>query len=316
MSRAAAIWGVLAAGLALLWSAPVRAESGEGVPRGKILVLDLEGASVDESLREILDGILATTVRDLAPEAEVASSDDVRTLLGIEAQKQLLGCGEDSCLTEIAGSLGAEHIVAGTVGKIGGAFALTLRLIDTEKAGLRRSIARETLEGQEALLALIRSMATELIDPSRLAPPPTPPAASGPRTWSVGLSLGAVSNALLLADGVGLDAELAFRLRASEATRVELAAGLALPGSFPLSLRYLYRTAPLELGLVLRATPFTGTAAGIDGELRWAVGAGASVGASFRTPAGLLGLRLEVLYSEALGLGGTLPLTLAAVWRL
>lgn len=286
-------------------SHPARAQ----VPTGKILVLDLLGGSMEPTLRQTLTGVLTSEVRNLAPAAEVVSSEDVRTLLGVEAQKQLLGCDEDSCLTEIAGSLGADRIVAGSVGQVGDAYALTLRLLDPGRAGLVRSVTRETTEGKTALLDLVRSAAVDLLDPGRVKVPTR-------RSWSVGFSVGAVSDALRLGDGVGLDAELAFRIRANAPAHLEVAVGVALPGSYPLSLRYLARFAPLELGLVLRATPFSPTASSLGGQLQWALGAGGSVGASFRTPAGLVGVRAELLYSQALGLGATLPLSLALVWRL
>ncbi len=305
-----AILTVLGLGLSvLLLPAAAAGSAAEVTPLGgRILVLDLLGESVEAPLRQTLTGVLTSAVRRAAPVAEVVSTEDVRTLLGVEAQKQLLGCGEDNCFAEIAGSLGADHIVAGTVGRVGDAFALTLRLLDPSKAGVVRSIARETPEGREALLALVRAAGLELIDPARTG--------ARPRNWSVGFSVGAVANALRASSGVGLDAELAFRVKANHPAHLELAVGIALPGSYPLTLRYLARFQPLEVGLLLRATPFTGTAPTISGSLQWALGAGGSLGASWPTPLGKVGLRVEVVYSQALGLGGTLPVSLALVWRL
>jgi hypothetical protein len=44
----------------------------------------------------------------------VTTPSDIRALLGLERQKQLLGCDEGaSCLAELSGALGAGAIIAG-----------------------------------------------------------------------------------------------------------------------------------------------------------------------------------------------------------
>ena len=52
------------------------------------------------------------------PGAEVVSGAEIRSLIGFERQKQLLGCKEDSsCIAEMGGALGASGfvLVAGPV---------------------------------------------------------------------------------------------------------------------------------------------------------------------------------------------------------
>lgn len=55
-------------------------------------------------------------------------------MLTVEQQRQLVGCSENSCMSELAGALGAEHLVSGLIGKLGSTFVLTLKLIDTRTA--------------------------------------------------------------------------------------------------------------------------------------------------------------------------------------
>lgn len=69
------------------------------------------------------------------------SSTEIQTMLGVERQKQLLGCGEESCVTELAGALGAPFVMSGSLVKLEGVFQLNIQVIDTAKS---RTIGRST----------------------------------------------------------------------------------------------------------------------------------------------------------------------------
>jgi hypothetical protein len=47
---------------------------------------------------------------------KVISSAEIATLLGAERQRQLMGCSDDSCLTELTEALGARLLLQGQVG--------------------------------------------------------------------------------------------------------------------------------------------------------------------------------------------------------
>jgi len=59
---------------------------------------------------------------------------DARALLSAEQQKQLLGCKDESCMTELAGALGADWLISGTVGRLEDLYVVSLQLIDARKA--------------------------------------------------------------------------------------------------------------------------------------------------------------------------------------
>jgi TolB-like protein len=64
---------------------------------------------------------------------EVLSSAEVQTMLGAERQRQMLGCSEEtSCMTELAGALGAQFVMTGSLTKLGEAFQLNLQAVDTK----------------------------------------------------------------------------------------------------------------------------------------------------------------------------------------
>ncbi|MDP2276127.1 MAG: hypothetical protein Q8N23_12900 [Archangium sp.] len=73
----------------------------------------------------------------------VTTATEIETVLGLERQKQLLGCAENSssCQAEIAAALGADAIVRARVARFGQRFELTLTLIDPANAAVIGSIS-------------------------------------------------------------------------------------------------------------------------------------------------------------------------------
>ena len=65
----------------------------------------------------------------------VIGMDEVRAMLDHEAQRQLAGCEADSdCLAEIAGALGADTLVVGSMARVGDEHVLALRRIEPQRA--------------------------------------------------------------------------------------------------------------------------------------------------------------------------------------
>jgi hypothetical protein len=67
------------------------------------------------------------SVRALGP-------SDVRAMLDAEQQKILVGCDNEKCMTELAGALGADWLVAGTLGKLDDLYVINLQIIDARQA--------------------------------------------------------------------------------------------------------------------------------------------------------------------------------------
>ena len=63
--------------------------------------------------------------------ARVTTKTEISALLGFERQKQLLGCSEEasSCLAEIAGALGVDGVLVGSVATFGPELALTVKVV-------------------------------------------------------------------------------------------------------------------------------------------------------------------------------------------
>jgi hypothetical protein len=141
----------------------------------KLIVLELAVAGgADKTVASAFGEALATTLatRGLF---DVVSARDVETLLGAERQRQLVGCSDTSCMTELTGALGARFLLTGTLARLGDAWQLTLTTLDSEKA---QPLGRSTrlagsLEQLRAVLpwALAEATATPAPpEPSKLVP--------------------------------------------------------------------------------------------------------------------------------------------------
>lgn len=106
----------------------------------------------------------------------VTTPRDVVTVLGLERQRQLLGCADDStsCLAELAGALGSEGIVMGEVAQVGRVLQLTIKVLSPGGKPLYSTLRR--VKGEEAMLAELDAVALEAVGAvSAILRPPKPP---------------------------------------------------------------------------------------------------------------------------------------------
>ena len=61
----------------------------------------------------------------------VTTQREIAALLGMERQRELLGCSAESasCLAELAGALGVDGVVTGSLGKLGSAYTVNVKII-------------------------------------------------------------------------------------------------------------------------------------------------------------------------------------------
>lgn len=94
---------------------------------------------------------------------KVVTKNDTAQVLGIERQKQLLGCsdGDSSCLTELAGALGVGALLSGTVAKTESGFVSTLKVIDAT-SGSTKWAAATRVDTEKALFGFFEDQAGAL----------------------------------------------------------------------------------------------------------------------------------------------------------
>lgn len=134
------------------------------------------------------------------PKLEVIGKADLAALLGVEQQKQALGCDESSsCMAEIAGATGAELVFSGDVGKLGTLIVVSLRVLDAQKAKVLARAKRQ-VKAEEELPAAIDELTKETAAVMRGEPIPAP----APTTQEPESSL-----SVRVIPEIGLDAYLA-----------------------------------------------------------------------------------------------------------
>jgi hypothetical protein len=77
----------------------------------------------------------------------VTTDRDIAQALGFERQKQLLGCADsqESCLVELAGALGVDVLVTGSVGKLESGYLVTLRALKATNGQALASLSHRAL---------------------------------------------------------------------------------------------------------------------------------------------------------------------------
>lgn len=167
--------------------------------RLKVLLMDLKTTAVDDDTAKLVADMMAVELSTYE-EIEVFAGSDLKRLMELEAEKQVTGCEDDSCLADIAGALGARYVVFGRLGKLGSRVVVTLNLFDaTQSKAINRVDLRA--KGVDGMLDGLSKVMADLVAPiaktANTAPvhappvvreptPARPPTASAPGGMSAG----------------------------------------------------------------------------------------------------------------------------------
>ncbi len=119
-----------------------------GGGKERLAVLDFVTSGVDAELGVTLTQVFASELGK-SGEYEIVGRDAIQALLGVEIQKQALGCGDRGCLAELGGMLDARYVVAGTLGKVGTLFVLSVQMIDSSHARVLNRASRRASRPEE-----------------------------------------------------------------------------------------------------------------------------------------------------------------------
>lgn len=132
--------------------------------REKLVVLELT-TSDDASSKtaRLVQEQVATELMSLE-RYDIVGQSEITALLGIERQKQLLGCSDEasSCMAELSGALGARWLVMGTLGRAGSKLRFDLKLVDSAAS---KTVARNgrVLANDDELFAAVPEMVRALV---------------------------------------------------------------------------------------------------------------------------------------------------------
>jgi TolB-like protein len=132
--------------------------------RTKIVVLALAPlAGVTDDRARLLGDALAGELRR-RPGVSVVTQADVAALLGVERTRQMLGCAESGCVAEIGGALGADRVVHGSLGRVGGSLMVNLSALDARHGAAVASVSQRLRGGaDEAFLDALPSIADAIL---------------------------------------------------------------------------------------------------------------------------------------------------------
>ncbi len=134
----------------------------EEVKKIKVSVMDLKAEiGVDSRVVNLLYEVILSEFQKYS-NVSIISKSDITSMIQHEAQKEILGCNEDSCMAEIGGALGVDKIVLGNVGQIGTSFIITLKLADVKNATVENRISKTITMDENKLVPLVKILANEL----------------------------------------------------------------------------------------------------------------------------------------------------------
>jgi len=93
----------------------------------------------------------------------VTTQSEISAVLGLERQKQLLGCSSESpsCLAELAGALGVDALITGSLGKFEGGYAVNIKIIGASSGATVAAFAGR-LKNDDAVLDWLTGCAEQL----------------------------------------------------------------------------------------------------------------------------------------------------------
>ncbi len=114
----------------LLLCLPLTAKAEEKRQEKEILIMPVKSQDAISSGYAKLATKIASAVVASFDEYHSITMDEVKELLTLEQQKQLLGCENINCYTNIAGLLGADLVLTGSVSKEGDVISLIFTLLE------------------------------------------------------------------------------------------------------------------------------------------------------------------------------------------
>jgi hypothetical protein len=129
--------------LALTVATATTATDHDGDAKRRVLVADAVANGVDPNLAKTLTSMLVTRL-SARPGVDALSGAELRKLMSLQADKA--ACGDDSCVDDLSGALGAPLALFSDVGKLGALTEVNLTLFDTTK---NEPVARAAAEAQK-----------------------------------------------------------------------------------------------------------------------------------------------------------------------
>jgi hypothetical protein len=161
----------------------------------RVLVLNLEPLGVEPEVARAIDPLVLHAVGEVG--VDVIAENEIQKIADVEASKAELGCDTSSCLAELAGAMGAELVLFGSVSRLGSTTTVNLSLFDNRST----RIERDALSVQDVgalpkeLPARVKDLVARVTQPSRGTQAPKPEPALSPLFFvgAGGIGVGALA---------------------------------------------------------------------------------------------------------------------------
>ncbi|MBI4814639.1 MAG: PEGA domain-containing protein [Deltaproteobacteria bacterium] len=142
---------------------PLSANAAEPKPRLAIASIAAEGVP-----DELAAGVTETVATAIARTGvfDTVSPKQIAALLAFEKRKELLGaCGDERCYAQIASAVKADHLVAGSIARVGDAgLVLNLVLVDAKAASSLERTERQSADAS-GLIEASKAAAVVVLQP-------------------------------------------------------------------------------------------------------------------------------------------------------
>ncbi len=122
---------------------------------------DFTSANVSEETARFCSEHLATELTTRG--VRVITSREIASIIGLERQRQLLGCGESSssCMAELSDALGVDGVLLGDLGHVGKRYQLNVRVVRAGGTAVITSLSLP-IGSEDDLLPMLTRAADEL----------------------------------------------------------------------------------------------------------------------------------------------------------
>lgn len=136
-----------------------------------LAINDFEGKGITKEESEVI----TEKIRDImtrSPYFKVMSRSEMAAIMQEQEFQQTGMCSDASCIAELGQIVGVDKIVAGTIGRVGTLFSVTMKMIDVSTSEVVYSVSHEKKCPIEDLLSveskvLVQKMETEVINGTR-----------------------------------------------------------------------------------------------------------------------------------------------------
>jgi len=117
-------------------------------------VLPAEAEKAGQALPGLLDDYILSAVQQVTT-GRVIGWTDLDAIIGFEQKKALIGCDDQTCLAELGGALGVDHLVSVRVAQVEDQWVLTGKVVDIRRAVVK---ARHNQFVSGAAASLLRAV--------------------------------------------------------------------------------------------------------------------------------------------------------------